>query len=623
MGVQLTPAEKMRAQTGPWQELAKLFVDDFPVIYSLMKDKSRAKDFQLTLACFSQIVEVLHPSAPNGLPILKTSYAALPKFLSNKGAVEDTIKSRLASIWNTLKDLIEQDPDTFTNADKHLRGVQTFAPIEMVAVTVLISMYSETRNNQLLLRDITALREALREHFTDIRMNVPTWKFIWEFIDDLEAIRGAVDGSTVDRKILKQASRPTASGAMPTVQKGSKTTEVKSAPVVPPRKKVTVKSEKDVPTPKRQRTDAGPSTQPSVTTLPNANIVSTHATNGQAKSPEHKPWRQPPAPAQIPPPPSAYQPPYDSTPMSSVPSNTVTMPQRTSTPGRLASEYHPTHTANVPSMAAQVAGGARAAGLLRQNQPPHPTRSSSLGRRLSTYTPHAPAMTPLPASSNSPAQIQQTPIPELNGYRAPTASMQPSTQPYPPSWLTPTSTPGGSHSSAMPSRPTSNGNALLRPGFGAFTPTYTDEEWNGIVRSISPEMESRATPPNLPTAPTATSQATSSTTPVLAPRTNSKKRKSVTRPTPAQCDGAIDLTSDGELEEERQNLLSSFKASAALKRQSQASSAAPHSPRVPTAPMQRFPLVVQDLEEDVPERANNPYARYRENQGDRPTVPSF
>jgi hypothetical protein len=148
----------------------------------------------LTLACFSQIVEVLHPSAPNGLLILKTSYAALPKFLSNKGAVEDTIKSRLARIWNTLKDLIEQDPDTFTNTDKHLRGVQTFAPIEMVAVTVLISMYSETRNNQLLLGDITALREALREHFTDIRMNVPTWKFIWEFIDDLEQIRGAVDG---------------------------------------------------------------------------------------------------------------------------------------------------------------------------------------------------------------------------------------------------------------------------------------------------------------------------------------------------------------------------------------------------------------------------------------------
>jgi hypothetical protein len=53
MGVQLTLAEKMRASTGPWQELARLFVDDFPIVYSLMKDRARAKDFQLTLSCFS------------------------------------------------------------------------------------------------------------------------------------------------------------------------------------------------------------------------------------------------------------------------------------------------------------------------------------------------------------------------------------------------------------------------------------------------------------------------------------------------------------------------------------------------------------------------------------------
>lgn len=38
MGVQLSIAEKIRASTGPWQELARLFVDDFPIVYSLMKD---------------------------------------------------------------------------------------------------------------------------------------------------------------------------------------------------------------------------------------------------------------------------------------------------------------------------------------------------------------------------------------------------------------------------------------------------------------------------------------------------------------------------------------------------------------------------------------------------------
>ncbi|CAG5156292.1 uncharacterized protein ALTATR162_LOCUS4090 [Alternaria atra] len=197
MGVQLTVAEKMRAKQGPWQELAKLFVEDFPAIYNLMKDRARAKDFQLTLACFSQIVEVKHPTTANGVPILKTNYSALPKLLSNTGVVDDAIKSHLASVWTTFKELIERDSDIFTNADKHLSGVQTFAPVEMVAVTVLISMYSETSNNELLIRDIKALREALREHFKDLRLHTTVWKFVWDFIENLEAIRGAVDGTTI------------------------------------------------------------------------------------------------------------------------------------------------------------------------------------------------------------------------------------------------------------------------------------------------------------------------------------------------------------------------------------------------------------------------------------------
>ncbi|KAH6618677.1 hypothetical protein C7974DRAFT_400627 [Boeremia exigua] len=199
MGVQLNLAEKMRASTGPWQELARLFVEDFPPVYSLMKDRARSKDFQLTLSCFSQIVECMYPTAANGFPALKTNYTHLPKLLSNKSAVDDGLKSHLASVWNTLKDLIETDPDTFTNGNKYLRGVQTFAPVEMVAVTVLISIHSETRNNRLLLGDIQAMRTAVRESFVDLRLNANLWKWFWEYIDSLEEIRGAIDGTTVDR----------------------------------------------------------------------------------------------------------------------------------------------------------------------------------------------------------------------------------------------------------------------------------------------------------------------------------------------------------------------------------------------------------------------------------------
>jgi len=193
MGMQLSTAERMRASSGPWQELARLFVDDFPSIYNLMKDRARAKDFQLTLSCFSQILEATQPS--NGIPSLRTNFTALPKFLANKILVNDGTKTHLAGVWTTMKELIELDPDTFTNGNKYLRGVQTFAPVEMVGVTVLLSMYSESRKKALLLGDIQALRIELRNHFVDLRLNSPTWKFIWEFCHGLKSMREGLQKS--------------------------------------------------------------------------------------------------------------------------------------------------------------------------------------------------------------------------------------------------------------------------------------------------------------------------------------------------------------------------------------------------------------------------------------------
>ena len=243
MGVQLNLAEKMRASTGPWQELARLFVEDFPTVFALIRDRARSKDFQLGLSCFSQIVECMHPTAANGVPILKTNHTHLPKLLSNKGAVDDALKSHLASVWNTLKDLIGADPDTFTNANKYLRGVQTFAPVEMVAVTVLISMHSETRNNRLLLGDIQAMRTAVRESFVDLRMNATVWKWYWDYIENLEAIRGAIDGSTVDRKTKQQTKKK---DAKPTggATAGSTVVAINAAAAAPKKGRVTARTKR-------------------------------------------------------------------------------------------------------------------------------------------------------------------------------------------------------------------------------------------------------------------------------------------------------------------------------------------------------------------------------------------
>ncbi|KAF2177176.1 hypothetical protein K469DRAFT_755239 [Zopfia rhizophila CBS 207.26] len=51
--VQLTQAEKMRVSTGPWQEFARLFDEDFTTLTSLFRDTSRAMAFQIILTYFS------------------------------------------------------------------------------------------------------------------------------------------------------------------------------------------------------------------------------------------------------------------------------------------------------------------------------------------------------------------------------------------------------------------------------------------------------------------------------------------------------------------------------------------------------------------------------------------
>ncbi|CAN9447637.1 unnamed protein product [Alternaria sp. RS040] len=460
-----------------------------------MKDRARAKDFQITLSCFSQIIEVKHPTAANGLPVLKTNYNALPKLLSNTGAVDDAIKSHLASVWTTLKELIERDSDTFTNADKHLSGVQTFAPIEMVAATVLISMYSETRTNELLLGDIRTLRKALREKFKDLRLNTTVWKFVWDFVENLEAIRGAVDGTTVDRNQQDQASKLMSSGA-------AKATATVSSPPYLARKRATAKKQ--------------------VSTLPPRSPVKVKE-ESQSHIATSKRKRTGPAPASLAP--ASY--------LSNV------APQA----------YHQHH---IPPT---------------QLQDP---------QKSNVHTPFT--------TEPEDLQVLKTGISGSGDYRTPIAPMQQSTQLCSiPNHIAEMAQ--GSHNAFAISQ--SPNVISCHPTIrGAFAPTHTDKQWEGVI----------ASPAKAP----------------VAPISNQPKRKSVTRPTPAQYKEAIDLTIDNELEGERQNLLSSFKAKPISAKQ-------PSAPAMPaakasTAPTRRDYVVVHDIDSDEElATANNPYEKFQSN----------
>jgi hypothetical protein len=622
MGVQLTAAEKMRAKQGPWQELAKLFVDDFPTIYNLMKDRARAKDFQLTLSCFSQIVEVKHPAAENGIPTLKTNYSKLPKLLSNGGAVDDALKSHLASVWSTLRELIELDPNTFTNADKHLKGVQTFAPVEMVAATVLISMYSESRNNQLLLGDIRALREALREHFQDLRLNPTVWRFVWGFIENLEAIRGAVDGTTVMRNQLAEAPKSTPSTSrMQTIASPTATVlRKRAAPskplsILPPHRSVVAGNEPqpNFAAPKRQRTDSGPS-------VAQAPTRSTVVGNMIAQSSS-----QQPSPISV-----TSASPYTNTVSNHSPQTrpmyTKAVPQYgvLEQPGN----GHGHYALQAPVPIARVAARHKTSQKQPRNEikdhtpfdavyhqadyliPDLSNAPSQLYHRsrlpsTQLYATHTPT-TPEPIRP----QIQQDCAAEPSNYHAPVASMQPSQQVYRMSWQNPETNQSSQNDTMAAMRPsdTTQGRLTNR---GAFAPTHTDQDWAGVIASKSPQMPSR----QLPMQPTSSSAASTPTVPALStavPKPKNENRKGINRPTPAQYDGVIDLTSDDELEEERQNLLSSFKAQTGPAKQPSAS-AAPAA-NAPTGSAQQKPLVIHDLDSDEDDAlAKNPYEKFKTN----------
>lgn len=498
MGMQLTLAEKMRASTGPWQELARLFVEDFPTVYSLMKDRARSKDFQLTLSCFSQIVECMHPTAANGVPTLKTNFTHLPKLLGNRSAADDGIKSHLASVWNTLKDLIEIDPDTFTNGDKYLRGVQTFAPVEMVAVTVLISMHSETRNNRLLIGDIQAMRTAVRENFVDLRLNATVWKWFWEYIDELEAIRGAINGSTMDRTTgqrTKRKEKPPSDNAMP----GATAAAISAAAAAPKKGRFSARTKRPAAAPEEESL-AVVKEEPVTITMPGPPSPKRQRTGDGQLSGSHmssEPWRAS---------------------LSST-SASVSGPHGEGNDHDTSLHAMPTHTSaqSARTIARRARQAASSTPFTLTGTAPLTASTTSSGSIAQQFT-H-----PL-----TPSEVRQQRVSALNAFQH---------------------THGSMHHSRSNLLPTLHGQNLAQSQ-APVAPMVSAANPSAPHRSHAPRKDV------LEVAASVTQGAQSSPGPPH-PRSMQSPKAVRSRPTQQEIDGSIDLTSDTE--QERQDLLSSFK----------------------------------------------------------------
>ncbi|KAF1991665.1 hypothetical protein K402DRAFT_416941 [Aulographum hederae CBS 113979] len=177
-GVQLSKEEQMWATTGPWQELAKDFIDRYKTVISL-SDRRRAKGFGNVLYSFAQIIEALCPP-DDSIPRARLTAKYGLELFSYPERLDEELKAHLKAVFRAYQQLVAYQPDIFKS--KTFSKVKSFAPVEFVAVAVLISQYHDMHDYAALAKDIRAMREELRLKFTDLRKNAPTWAIVWDFI---------------------------------------------------------------------------------------------------------------------------------------------------------------------------------------------------------------------------------------------------------------------------------------------------------------------------------------------------------------------------------------------------------------------------------------------------------
>ena len=172
----------------------------------IVVNNKRASGFRNILICFSQIYECHDPTQIDGVPRIQHTIPSLERFSRNQDSLNTKTKSHLREVFTLFNELVEEDPTTF--GDRGYTRVKTFAPIELVAVAVLLSQHKK-RPKGMLRGDIATLRDHLRSRHEDLRMNGNCWASAWEYIDNLERYRGAVDTSTIRKNGNKTNQRAT------------------------------------------------------------------------------------------------------------------------------------------------------------------------------------------------------------------------------------------------------------------------------------------------------------------------------------------------------------------------------------------------------------------------------
>lgn len=152
----------------------------------------------------------MDPSASDGIPRLKIRVPQIEKLCSNEKSLDRKTKSHLRMVFDKFLELVNEDRSLFESS--RYKTTKTFSPIELEGICCLLSQWGEQRPIGMLRGDIRLFRDHLRQRHSELRSSDPHWATCWNYIDDLESIRGAVDGGTMTkpRRIGQRTNEPTA-----------------------------------------------------------------------------------------------------------------------------------------------------------------------------------------------------------------------------------------------------------------------------------------------------------------------------------------------------------------------------------------------------------------------------
>lgn len=246
-GMPLSPAEKMRALSTNWANLAKKFEADYPMIINL-NSVHRAAGFRMIVSIFAQVMEVDSPSGNGSSPGFAMTPTKLTNLIKHDELLTEKLKRVFKKVFDRFQELLDKclikdgsavghqinpnscfgkNPESIREANLH--HVKTFSPLELLCTAILIHVHGDERNNKLLMGDIMDMRIVLRENHKDLRLNGACWITAWDYINNEIFLRRGGEGV---------ARRYVAGKTIKTVRQGAEdrnasTSDQTSAPIAP------------------------------------------------------------------------------------------------------------------------------------------------------------------------------------------------------------------------------------------------------------------------------------------------------------------------------------------------------------------------------------------------------